>query len=137
MSTNAAIRLDDLIGAAQYGSGYRADDGRGADDLHYEGLRRLVESTERHARRGADELHSIRFGISQWISAYRNFAKDLAQHPQIAAVPVVKPLFIVGFGRTGSTFLHTLLALDPQARAPRLWELWSPSPPPRQETAQR
>lgn len=137
MSTNAAIRLDDLIGAAQYGSGYRSDSSRGDDDLHFEGLRRLVESTERHARRGADELHSIRFAISQWVSAYRNFTKDLNQYPEIAAVPVVRPLFIVGFGRTGSTFLHNLLALDPQARAPRLWELWSPSPPPRQETSLR
>jgi hypothetical protein len=47
---------------------------------------------------------------------------------------VHRPLFVAGFGRTGSTLLHNLLALDGNARAPSLWELWTPSPPPRPET---
>jgi hypothetical protein len=41
---------------------------------------------------------------------------------------------VAGFGRTGSTLLHNLLALDGNARAPLLWELWTPSPPPRPES---
>jgi len=49
-------------------------------------------------------------------------------------VPVHRPLFVAGFGRTGSTLLHNLLALDGNARVPLLWELWTPSPPPRPES---
>jgi hypothetical protein len=37
--------------------------------------------------------------------------------------PVRKPLFVVGLPRTGTTFLHRLLAMDPGARAPRTWEV--------------
>jgi hypothetical protein len=47
---------------------------------------------------------------------------------------VQRPLFVAGFGRTGSTLLHNLLALDGNARAPLLWEQWTPSPPPRPES---
>jgi len=45
-------------------------------------------------------------------------------------VPVSRPLFITGYGRTGSTLLLNLLALDAEARAPLLWQLLAPSPPP-------
>jgi hypothetical protein len=43
---------------------------------------------------------------------------------------VREPIFIVGLPRTGSTLLHRLLALAPDARAPLLWELMEPAPPP-------
>ena len=36
------------------------------------------------------------------------------------------PLFIVGMPRSGSTFLHELLATDPEHRAPRVWEIMYP-----------
>ena len=36
------------------------------------------------------------------------------------------PLFIVGMPRSGSTFLHELLAADPEHRAPRVWEIVYP-----------
>lgn len=41
------------------------------------------------------------------------------------AVPVA-PIFIVGMPRSGSTFLHELLAQDQALRAPRVWEVMSP-----------
>jgi hypothetical protein len=43
------------------------------------------------------------------------------------------PVFIVGMPRSGSTFLHQLLAADPMHRAPQVWEVMSPiSGPPGQ-----
>jgi len=39
-----------------------------------------------------------------------------------------RPLFVLGLPRTGTTFLHSLLALDPKVRAPRKWELDNPTP---------
>src|SRR6185312_2368559 len=38
----------------------------------------------------------------------------------------VAPIFIVGMPRSGSTFLHELLARDEALRAPRFWEVMSP-----------
>jgi len=38
------------------------------------------------------------------------------------------PVFVLGLPRTGTTFLHKLLALDPMVRAPRKWELDHPAP---------
>jgi hypothetical protein len=44
---------------------------------------------------------------------------------------IVRPLFITGMPRSGSTFLHELLAADPSNRAPRAWEIMAPMPPAR------
>jgi hypothetical protein len=43
---------------------------------------------------------------------------------------VVGPVIIVGLPRSATTALHHLLALDPQFRFPRAWELANPMPPP-------
>ena len=46
----------------------------------------------------------------------------------------MKPVFIIGFPRTGTTILHDILAQDPDSRAPMTWETMFPSPPPEAET---
>lgn len=88
------------------------DDANGPARLHYVGrwvLRlRLADAT------------SNRLRLRQW----------LHEHPQTLAVPVEQPLFVVGPPRSGTTLLYSLLAQDPQARAPRLWEVNVPVPPP-------
>lgn len=100
-------------------------------DLEVEGLRCLVASLQVGGRYDAEALRIIQREIFVWIVRYLEFARDLALHPEIADVPVPRPLFITGFGRTGSTLLLNLLALDVEARAPLLWQLLEPSPPPR------
>ena len=101
------------------------------DDLEVEGLRCLVASLQVPGRYDAEALHVIGREIFVWIVSYLELARDLERHPEITDVPVSRPLFITGFGRTGSTLLHNLLALDVEARAPLLWQLLAPSPPPR------
>jgi hypothetical protein len=103
-------------------------------DLHIQGLRCLAESIRRDSYYDDIGRRMANYYVYNWIQRYIQFERDLAAFPDIFRVPVSKPLFLVGFGRTGSTFLHHLLARDPQARAPRLWELLQPSPPPRPET---
>jgi sulfotransferase family protein len=46
----------------------------------------------------------------------------------IAASRMQRPIFITGMPRSGSTFLHELLAEDPANRAPRVWEVMFPVP---------
>lgn len=59
---------------------------------------------------------------------------DLKRHPEISQVHIVKPLFVIGLPRTGTTFLHNLLSQDPSSRWLHFWELFSPSPPPDYQT---
>jgi hypothetical protein len=61
-------------------------------------------------------------------------AAALAEHPEIRDVPIERPLFILGFPRTGTTLLHNLVAQDQHARVPLLWELVRPAPPPEAAT---
>ena len=49
-----------------------------------------------------------------------------AANPRVGARRVVRPIFIVGGWRTGSTLLQRLLAVEPRLRAARAWELVFP-----------
>jgi hypothetical protein len=40
--------------------------------------------------------------------------------------PILRPIFITGMPRSGSTFLHELLGADPALRVPRVWEVMFP-----------
>jgi len=44
----------------------------------------------------------------------------------LEASAIQRPIFITGMPRSGSTFLHELLAEDPENRAPRVWEVMFP-----------
>jgi Sulfotransferase family len=50
------------------------------------------------------------------------------QHPDITEIPIIRPIFVLGFPRTGTTLLHNLLALDPNSRSPKMWEALNPAP---------
>lgn len=43
---------------------------------------------------------------------------------------IQRPLVVTGEPRSGTTLLHALLSVDPDARALRFWEVMHPSPPP-------
>src|ERR1700682_554248 len=126
-----AIAIDGLLRVAARKS--RTSPPR-PNDIHIEGLRCLAAALGSEGRYDADALRLLQREIFARILADQNFSRDLAIYPGIPDVPVHRPLFVAGFGRTGSTLLHNLLALDGNARAPLLWELWTPSPPPRPES---
>jgi hypothetical protein len=52
----------------------------------------------------------------------------LKSHPEILDVKIKSPVFVFGLGRSGTTFTHHLLSLDPNVRSPKLWELIYPTP---------
>lgn len=59
---------------------------------------------------------------------------EIASHPEILTEEIRRPIFILGLPRTGSTFLHRLLAQDPSSRVLMAWEASEPVPPPERET---
>ncbi|HJV67322.1 MAG TPA: sulfotransferase [Geomonas sp.] len=61
---------------------------------------------------------------------------DRTMNPGIGEEQIVQPIFITGLPRSGTTFLHALLSRDPASRAPLVWEVMHPSPPPETATYQ-
>jgi len=49
--------------------------------------------------------------------------------PEVPETSLIeRPILITGIPRSGSTFLHELVAKDPENRAPRVWEVMFPIP---------
>jgi hypothetical protein len=99
------------------------------DDVFLEGFRRLMDSLENDA-----ELNPIGRLIAHGM-VLRNLenrltvAEDWKRYPEIGREEILRPVFVVGLPRTGSTILHDLMAQDPDNRVPMTWECHRPSPP--------
>jgi len=52
------------------------------------------------------------------------------ENPSLASAPVAAPIFILGLPRSGTTFLHALLAEDSANLVPRNWQTIYPAPRP-------
>jgi hypothetical protein len=98
-----------------------------------EPLGRLVESLEGEARLNTIGRVIARERILSHTVNRLGYTNDRKQFPDIASQEIVKPIFIIGLPRTGTTILHDILAQDAKSRAPLTWETMFPSPPP--ETA--
>ncbi len=97
-------------------------------------LNRLVRSLNEEARLNQMGVVIASERLMQHAVNRLLYINDRKQHPAIAAEKIVKPVFIVGMPRTGTTILHDILAQDPRNRAPLTWELMAPSPPPEKAT---
>lgn len=65
--------------------------------------------------------------VLNWHLANRLRVIDFAKrHPELQDVEIERPLVITGFFRTGTTFLHNVLAADPSNRVAQAWELAYP-----------
>lgn len=51
----------------------------------------------------------------------------LKEHPEVTESPIDPPVVVLGLFRTGSTFVHNVLAADPALRAGRNWEFSYPA----------
>ncbi len=110
----------------------------GLDDLgegHFRaGLERFADSLEAEGRLNAVGRMIARERALLHTVNRLLYVRDRKLHPEIAKQEVVRPIFIVGMPRTGSTMLHDVLAQDPANRAPMTWETMFPSPPPETES---
>ena len=88
-------------------------------------LRILFQDLDEDANLGVIGRFAIRLLIVEGLINRLRIRECLESNPTIEDVEVRNPLLVVGMPRTGTTLLHNLLALDPQGRAPLLWELVS------------
>lgn len=77
----------------------------------------------------ADGQHAAAAVCSGLLTSRLEFFEDRRRHP-VADEAIVAPLFVTGEPRTGTTLMHALMAVDPEARALRFWEVMYPSGPP-------
>merc|ERR1712166_598633 len=42
----------------------------------------------------------------------------MKKNPQVNEIPINRPIFVFGLGKSGTTFVHRLMSLDPNLRAP-------------------
>jgi Sulfotransferase family len=81
-------------------------------DLSQVGLERAIQMS-------ADDLRRLRAILD-----------DRDRYPEITRVQPVRPVFILGLPRCGTSLLHALMGSDPSVRTPLQWEVAAPSPPP-------
>lgn len=91
---------------------------------------RTVTETDTHKSLVTSNLGYIlmQLEINLTVARRFKFLQYITDVPDVLNVPVRSPLFVTGLPRTGTTFLHRLLSLDPAVRAPLLWELLASTP---------
>ena len=104
------------------------------DDRFREPLKLLTESFERDARLTFLGRMIARADLLRLLEYRLRVEAVHAAHPEITTAPIVRPLFVLGLPRTGTSILHELLAQDPASRLPMSWEAMHPAPPPERAT---
>jgi hypothetical protein len=123
------FELETLEQAAREQTGL---DDFGGDDYR-EPLARLVAALNTEARLNDFGRLRAQMTMNAGLCTRLQIVDYLRRHPEVREERVVKPVFIVGLPRTGTTALHHMLNQDPLNRTLRLWEAQNPVPPP--ETA--
>lgn len=90
------------------------------------GLQALVTSLRQEARLSAVGCLLTHWDLSRLLGNLASMAQLLDRRPSIAAGTVSDPWIITGMPRSGSTFLHRLLAQDPEHRVARHFETIHP-----------
>jgi hypothetical protein len=127
------IRAVDLIKTAKRRCGV---DDFGEGDF-FEGLSRLLDSCERESRLNFVGRIVLRADVIRLLCSRLSMQRDRSAYPSIAQQEIREPVFILGLPRSGTTLLHTLLAVDPEHRVPFTWEVMAPSPPSRDSERRR
>jgi sulfotransferase family protein len=124
--------LDDteLIANAERATGFTD---WGGDDFR-EPLRVLVAALAGEAQLHAQGARIAQRHLHDVLCGRLKMAEDRKRISGIVAEKVIKPVFVIGLPRSGTTFLHNLLTQDPHNRSPLTWEIMFPSPPPERET---
>ncbi len=108
----------------------------GLSDWGEEDIRRALEflcySLNEESRMHTAGAELVRARLSGQLANRLVLMEDRKRYPEIARQEIKRPLIVFGLPRSGTTHMHNLLAAHPGTRAPRLWEMMIPSPPPEQ-----
>lgn len=130
-----SLDADALLAGARKTTGLDdyGDDEIGGPTLR-EPLQCLIDSLESEARLTTLGRLVTKRELSGYLAHRLQIVDWHRREPEITRGEIRNPIFIVGQGRTGTTVLHELLALDPANRVPMTWEADLPCPPPERDT---
>ncbi len=122
------LSLDNVLNQAR---AYAGNNGVPFDSTYpewmIEGLTRLVEAfNSPEAGLPARRMGHCAFDLCRILRNNAELAGERLRLPEIGRQPIDQPVFIVGINRTGTTFLHRLLARDRQFWALRAYEYVEP-----------
>ncbi|MBN1508191.1 MAG: sulfotransferase [Sedimentisphaerales bacterium] len=98
------------------------------DPYYREGLHRLLESLEREAHLHFLGRLIVRAAVELNLAKRLWLTEAVGTHTEVFREPLRSPIVVIGLPRTGTTFLHRMLAADPASRAIPMWELMRPLP---------
>jgi hypothetical protein len=119
-----SLEMNDLLESACRKTGY--------SDWGDQGFKEALETLLLSMVREGELTFFGRFALRQFL--VDNLCRRLRiietakRFPEIGQQKIQRPIVITGWYRTGSTYLHNLLASHPYMRAPLLWELRHPCP---------
>ncbi len=71
---------------------------------------------------------AVKWDIARFLSNLLRLEEEEEKTPSILAEQIEAPIFITGLPRSGTTFLHSLIAQDPANRVPLSWQTIYPYP---------
>ncbi|CAM2873433.1 sulfotransferase family protein [Skermania piniformis] len=106
----------------------------GDPDEYREGLGVLIDALNTEADLTATGRAVFHAFLRSMLLARLASEAGFAAYPASAEVPIVRPIFVTGLPRTGTTALHRLLVADPDNQGLQMWLTEFPQPrPPRAE----
>jgi len=133
--TQKRLDVNSILRKAQKRTGLTDTGG----ELFRLGADALVASINKEPTTHFGKLSSTGFGV-EGLSNRLLLVDYLKKHPKVAENKIERPVFIVGFPRTGTTLLQNLLALSDDRRALPFWEIANPIPlsdDPKKDVARR
>lgn len=88
----------------------------------------LLKAYEEEADLSAFGRIAARWDTLRFLTNLLRLRKEEKHSPAILDEPIERPLFILGLPRSGTTFLHNLLAQDSANLVPRAWQTIYPYP---------
>ena len=126
LSPDVALNAEGLLEKAAAQTGL-SDFG---DDSYREPYNILLQSLQDEARLSTQGVILMQRTILRLLANRLRTEEAVTSYPEMAETPIERPLYILGFPRTGTTLLHNLLSCDPASRWLRLWEGLYPAPAP-------
>ena len=100
------------------------------DDFSLEALRMLTDPDDGGSRMTVTGKYLMRRALVECLINRLLIQDEVQRHPSIVEEHIVRPLFIAGMGRTGTTLLQRLLSQDLHCRPLLCWEAFHPAPTP-------
>jgi Sulfotransferase family len=93
-----------------------------------EPLQNLLRACREEAELSLFGRFATRWDAVRFLSNLLRLREEERRAPEILEARIERPIFIAGLPRSGTTFLHSLLAEDDTNLVPRIWQLIHPYP---------